>query len=110
MNAFKQFKERIWKITKIFLNYFFIIIAMIAVFTLGFYFKDLKNLSNKGKPVEYRKSEVTVAIDESNNVMIINKNDGTYILLEDSIGVSIFGVITKNIWGSHQQKPTTESK
>jgi hypothetical protein len=34
--------------------------------------------------------------------MIIAKNDGTYTMMEDSIGRAIFDIYAKNIWSQHQ--------
>ena len=41
-------------------------------------------------------------MDENNNLLIIQKNDGTYILYQDSIGVQIFNMYAKSIY-----KPST---
>jgi hypothetical protein len=38
--------------------------------------------------------------------MIIAKNDGTYTLMEDSIGRAIFDIYAKNIWSQHQPSTT----
>jgi hypothetical protein len=49
-----------------------------------------------------KRSDVTIAIDENSNFMIITKEDGTYTLLEDSIGRAIFDIYVKNIWTQNQ--------
>jgi hypothetical protein len=41
-------------------------------------------------------------MDENNNLLIIQKDDGTYILYQDSIGVQIFNMYAKSIY-----KPAT---
>jgi hypothetical protein len=38
--------------------------------------------------------------------MIIAKNDGTYTLMDDSIGRAIFDIYAKNIWSQHQPAVT----
>lgn len=43
----------------------------------------------EGKNV-HRLKETSVAINERDEVLIINRNDGTYELYEDSIGKTIF--------------------
>ena len=79
---------------------------MSVFFTLGYYYKDIKSYSVKTKPLYIKRSEVTIAIDENSNFMIIAKNDGTYTMLEDSIGRAIFDIYAKNIWSQHQPVTT----
>lgn len=44
------------------------------------------------------KSEVNIAIDESDNLIIIDNETGKYIIYQDSIGESIFKLYARNIW------------
>ena len=91
------------KITfKAVITYSLIILGMSVFFTLGYYYKDIKTYSQRTKPVYIKRSEVTIAIDENSNFMIIAKNDGTYTMMEDSIGRAIFDIYAKNIWSQHQ--------
>jgi hypothetical protein len=45
------------------------------------------------------KDEVNIAIDESNNLIIIDNESGKYTIYQDSIGQSIFKLYARNIWG-----------
>jgi hypothetical protein len=94
--------EKVKNIFKVALNYSLIILGMSVFFTLGYYYKDIKTYSQRTKPVYIKRSEVTIAIDENSNFMIIAKNDGTYTMMEDSIGRAIFDIYAKNIWSQHQ--------
>jgi len=98
----QEVSEKLKKAFKVVLNYSLIILGMSVFFTLGYYYKDLKSYSTKNKPQYIKRSEVTIAIDENSNFMIIAKNDGTYTLMEDSIGRAIFDIYAKNIWSQHQ--------
>ena len=98
----QEIMEKVKNIFKVVLNYSLIILGMSVFFTLGYYYKDLKSYSKKSKPEYIKRSEVTIAIDENSNFMIIAKNDGTYTMLEDSIGRAIFDIYAKNIWSQHQ--------
>ena len=98
----QEIMEKVKNIFKVALNYSLIILGMSVFFTLGYYYKDLKSYSKKSKPEYIKRSEVTIAIDENSNFMIIAKNDGTYTMLEDSIGRAIFDIYAKNIWSQHQ--------
>lgn len=105
---FKNVIEKLKKPTKVFLHYFIIVAAMLSCFTIGYYFNTLKSYTMKGKPEIIKRSEVTIAIDENSNFMIITKEDGTYTLLEDSIGREIFDIYAKNIWAQTQEVTKTE--
>ena len=98
----QEIMEKVKNIFKVALNYSLIILGMSVFFTLGYYYKDLKSYSQKSKPEYIKRSEVTIAIDENSNFMIIAKNDGTYTMMEDSIGRAIFDIYAKNIWSQHQ--------
>ena len=98
----QEIMEKVKSIFKAVLNYSLIILGMSVFFTLGYYYKDIKTYSQRTKPVYIKRSEVTIAIDENSNFMIIAKNDGTYTMMEDSIGRAIFDIYAKNIWSQHQ--------
>ena len=103
----QEIMEKVKNTFKAVLNYSLIILGMSVFFTLGYYYKDIKTYSQRTKPVYIKRSEVTIAIDENSNFMIIAKNDGTYTLMEDSIGRAIFDIYAKNIWSQHQPAPVT---
>lgn len=44
------------------------------------------------------RSEVNIAVDERNNLIIIDTESGNYTIFEDSIGQSIFKIYARNIW------------
>lgn len=106
----QEISEKLKKALKVMLNYSLIILGMSVFFTLGYYYKDLKSYSTRNKPQYIKRSEVTIAIDENSNFMIIAKNDGTYTLMEDSIGRAIFDIYAKNIWSQHQPQAPQTSK
>jgi hypothetical protein len=101
MELLIEFWNKLKSGIKVLLNYLYIILGMGVFFTLGYYYNTLKELSKLGKPEFITREEVTVAIDENNNFMIIDKTKGTYIILEDQIGTVIFNVYAKNLWGQH---------
>jgi hypothetical protein len=106
----QEIMEKVKSIFKVALNYSLIILGMSVFFTLGYYYKDIKTYSQRTKPVYIKRSEVTIAIDENSNFMIIAKNDGTYTMMEDSIGRAIFDIYAKNIWSQHQPATTVSPK
>lgn len=94
----KPKKSGIW-------NYFVHIVALSVGFTIGYYynvFSEIKLNSNKPKIVkEITRSSVSIAVDDHNNLMVIDKNTGDYLIYQDSIGVSIFDMYAKKIVTTH---------
>ena len=68
----------------------------------------MKNSITRNKPSSIKREEVSLAIDERNNLLIIKKSDGTYTTYQDSIGYMIFNLYAKNIWGQ-ATNPKTET-
>lgn len=97
----KNILEKLKNFTKQMFNYIMLIVGMVVFFTIGYYYKDLKEMAKGNRPETVMKKDITIAIDESNNFMIIKKNDGSYVVFEDSIGQTIFNIYAKNLWGQH---------
>jgi cellobiose-specific phosphotransferase system component IIC len=97
----KELFEKIKAFTKQMFNYIMLVTGMILCFTVGYYYNTLKELSKAGKPETILKKDITIAIDESSNFMIIRKSNGNYTVFEDSIGRTIFSIYAKNLWGQH---------
>jgi hypothetical protein len=86
--------------------YLTISITLVVGVSIGYHYEKLKNLkeSSTFNPIVVKKSDVSLAIDEKNNMLIINKKDGTYTMYQDSIGYTIFNFYAKNIWSEHSKK------
>jgi hypothetical protein len=48
--------------------------------------------------VKVNRSQVNLAIDEHNHLIVIDKTTGDYTVYQDSIGMSIFKLYAKNIF------------
>ena len=85
------------------LMYGIVIISVIASFIVGFTYHKLtaKNAVHKKEIVKVKKTDVTIAIDESSHLIIINNESGDYTLYEDSIGKTIFRLYAANVWSQH---------
>ena len=96
----ENLKEKIGQVMKQVSFYAVITISLIVGFSLGSYY-DLVKESRKKEPkfVSVRKSDIKLAIDENNNLLIIRESDGSYTVYQDSVGYTIFGLYAKNIWG-----------
>lgn len=79
--------------------YTIIVLSCVASFFIGFYYKKMTtNGSEKTtERTEIKKFEVNLAIDQYNNLMIIDKKSGNYIVYEDSIGKSIFQIYARTM-------------
>ena len=96
----ENLKEKIGQVMKQVSFYAVITISLIVGFSIGYYY-DLVKQSRKKEPkfVSVRKSDIKLAIDENNNLLIIRESDGSYTVYQDSVGYTIFGLYAKNIWG-----------
>ena len=96
----ENLKEKIGQVMKQVSFYAVITISLIVGFSIGYYY-DLVKESRKKEPkfVSVRKSDIKLAIDENNNLLIIRESDGSYTVYQDSVGYTILGLYAKNIWG-----------
>ena len=88
--------------------YGIIVISVVASFIVGFSYHKLttKTIVPKTEMERVRKKDVTMAIDESHHLIIINNNTGDYTVYQDSIGKTIFKLYAANVWGQHNSDNT----
>ena len=96
----ENFKEKLKQMLKQLSFYIVISISFVAGASIGYYYDFIKKSYDKEPQfVSIRKSEIKLAIDENNNLLIIKQNNGSYTVYQDSIGYTIFNIYAKNIWG-----------
>jgi hypothetical protein len=110
-----QFKINMSKVQKFFknlANYFIISVSLIIGFTIGFNYEKIIDFKSteRIKPKVFKKFQVSTAFDEHDNIMIINKDDGKYFILDDSIGQTILGAHAKKIWKEHSPEPLKDNE
>lgn len=66
--------------------------------------RNVKEIEVEVNVTKVNKNQVNIAIDESNNLIIIDKETGKYIIYQDSIGQSIFKIYARNIWNKDNVK------
>ena len=101
----KEVKTTTSKLT----TYLVIMLSVLGGFTIGYYYNvidELKMNQGKASVTEVKKVSVNLAIDESNNLLVIDKKTGSYFIYEDSVGMSIFNLYARTI--TNQHKPTNE--
>lgn len=96
------------KLKNLFLSigkYSITVIIVIASFFYGrFYESYNKPVDETMVASKVIRADVNLAIDESNNLIVIDKKTGYYTVYQDSLGESIFRLYAKNIWAQHDNK------
>lgn len=107
--AAKEFFKKLFKNMMI---YSVIIVATVAAFFIGIYYNKIVT-EKKGVNYEVTKvlkKDVNLAIDENNHLIVIQNKTGNYTIYQDSIGVTIFKLYAKNVWGQHTTIATETTK
>jgi hypothetical protein len=83
----------------------FVVLSLITGFSVGKKYNE--EFSPKEPTIEmikWRRDEVNLALDESNRLIVIDKQTGNYTVYQDSIGISIFKLYARNIWTDFNKK------
>lgn len=88
--------------------YAIIIVTCVSSFFIGRYYNKITGNEPKYKikVTTIKKEEVNLAIDQSNNLIIIDNKTGNYSIYQNSIGQTIFSLYAKNVWGQHNTNVT----
>jgi len=84
-------------------------LLFLLTFSLGYIACDLYHLIKKKPEISHIEAKVTktigkisVAINERNELMIIDRTDGSYEIYQDSIGRCIFNLYANNIQSKYE--------
>jgi hypothetical protein len=106
----ENFKEKLKQMLKQLSFYVVILISFVAGISIGYYYNFIKKTCDKEPQfTSIRKSEIKLAIDENNNLLIIKQSNGSYTVYQDSIGYTIFNLYAKNIWGQATTPQTNKT-
>lgn len=99
----KKIAEKVKVISKQITFYVVIAVTCIASFFIGRYYDKITKKDQKPeiKIETIKKGDVNLAIDQTNNLIIIDTKTGNYTIYEDSVGKTIFSLYAKNVWGQH---------
>jgi hypothetical protein len=79
-------------------SYLLIIVMLVIGYHIGRVSTNLFKPSKAKIAPEIKSiSEVSIAINESNNILIINRKDGSYEMFSDSVGMTIFRIYAGRI-------------
>lgn len=75
---------------------------LICGFCIGHYSYILRNCNNKPKAVMKTTKDVSVAINESNEVLIIDRASGQFETYSDSVGTNIFKLYAAKMYQNNK--------
>jgi hypothetical protein len=92
-------KEQVIKVAKKVFSYVIIVGALGAGFVIG-RFTQTYPPAKEGNPYQAIHSikNVSIAVNESNELMLIDRSTGKYQMYSDSIGVAIFKMYSNRIY------------
>lgn len=104
--AFEKAKPAVTKVVR----FTIITVALVASFLVGRFTENYKQKKNAEQEMEIispmtrvQKEDVNIAIDETNNLIIIDEESGKYTIYQDSIGHAIFKLYARSIWTQHDE-------
>lgn len=83
------------------LNYAILIGALVIGFQIGKYFEKNRSLSKEEKnpySKAFSPEEISIAVNEGNELILIERKTGKYIVYSDEIGMTIFKMYTNRIY------------
>lgn len=101
LNKISEKLKQLFKTTFI---YVVILVSASASFFVGMYYQQMNTKTKKHEVTKILKHEVVLAVDENNNLIIIQKSTGDYTIFQDSIGKHIFNMYANSVWNQNTQK------
>lgn len=92
-------KEKVITFTKKAFTYAIIIGALVIGFFIGKRFpSNPQHSQDNPYSHAYDENEVSIAVNESNELLVIDRKTGKYIIYSDQIGMTIFKMYTNRIY------------
>jgi hypothetical protein len=87
----------------IFKNIGFYLFATLCCTTsgyIGYWYSQSKNKKESELKVatKIKASQINLAVDQNNNLIVIDKKTGDYVIYEDTVGTFIYSLYAKNLW------------
>lgn len=93
------------KFKNVFNQVFWVLMVVLGVgagFAVGYYYEVINPKDVKGVSTLINRNQITLAMDEYERLLVIDKQTGQYTIYSDSIGKSIFNLYAIKIWSSTQ--------
>jgi len=96
----KVMKEGTKQIIRTICYFVAVVLSLIVGYIIG---KQVEKESNKPKPINpyskiYNLNDISIAVDESNNLLLLQRKTGDYIIYSDSVGNCIFRMYANKIY------------
>lgn len=94
------------KLKNILSQIFWILMVVLGIgagFAVGYHYDVINPKDVKQVSTIVNRNEITLAMDEYERLMVIDKQTGEYTVYADSIGKSIFNLYARKIWSATQQ-------
>ena len=69
----------------------------VSAFLIGRYYQKINTTPKTREISNVFKRDIVIAVDENNNLIIIEKSTGDYTVYQDSIGKSIFTIYANKV-------------
>lgn len=79
-------------------SYSIIGIALVGGFFIGRYYKTDKVEETNPYAHAFDPNEISIAVNESNELIIIERETGNYIVYSDEVGMTVFKMYTNRIY------------
>jgi hypothetical protein len=77
----------------------FVVASLLGGFSVGYLYNQQYGPKKPTiQMIKVNRSQVNLAIDENNHLIVIDKTTGDYTVYQDSIGISIFKLYANNIY------------
>jgi hypothetical protein len=96
--------KRVIPIVKEVFIYVVLISLVITSFFIGRYSHTIAHNPNNRKISRVMKQDVILAVDEYENLILIEKSNGDYTILQDSIGKTIFNIYANRVLSQNNPK------
>jgi hypothetical protein len=93
----KKIIEKLKTLFKSVFIYVVIISSAVASFFVGMYYQSMNKNPKKYQITKVHKKDIVLAVDEYNNLIVIEKSTGDYTIFQDSIGNSIFKIYANKV-------------
>lgn len=97
MNMLNNVIKKITPILKSLLIYGIILLLAVSAFLIGRYYQKINTTPKTREISNVFKRDIVIAVDENNNLIIIEKSTGDYTVYQDSIGKSIFTIYANKV-------------
>jgi hypothetical protein len=92
-------KEKLVEFSKKLLNYGIICGALVVGFGFGRYYTSHEpKITSNPYSHAFSPEEISIAVNESNELILIERKTGKYIVYSDEIGMTIFKMYTNRIY------------